>query len=168
MSLATLAVLAALAACAPAPAGGPRATTAPIASSSAFDPARFSGPWQVVAAFGSDAACGRLDEAWSVRDGRLAVSGMACRDGAAVPVDETVRLVGPGQMLRPDGPGGGEAAFWVLWVDADYRVAATGSPDGRFGRIMARPGMARDDLITAARKILAFYGYDISGLQTLP
>ena len=50
--------------------------------------------------------------------------------------------------------------LWVLWVDDDFRTAVIGTPDGRFGWIMDRPGQASRDRTRAAREILDFNGYD--------
>ena len=159
----TLAALCALAACMPAPRQtGFRNPSVPISSSTAFDPARFQGAWQVVAAFGADARCGTLDEDWRIGAGAFVVHGTRCGSAGRTGFQTEARLSGPGRVLR-DGPGGAED-IWFLWIDADYRVAAFGTPDGRFGGILARPGQARADLMTAAREVLDFNGYDISQL----
>ncbi|MCY1126330.1 lipocalin family protein [Frigidibacter sp. RF13] len=162
----TLAALCALAACVPAqrPAGF-RDLSVPISSSTAFDPARFQGQWQIVGAFGDAARCGVLDEEWRIGAAAFVVTGTRCTLSGAAGYRTAARLSGPGRVLR-DGPGGAEE-IWILWVDADYRVAAFGTPNGGFGGILARPGQARDDLITAAREVLDFNGYDISQLQVL-
>lgn len=134
-----------------------------ISSSGAFVPGRFAGDWQLVAAYGPEAACGPVAENWSVEDGRYVIRGNRCGAGGAVGVALTAAPSGPGRIVEfpPEGP----RQIWVLWVDADYRVAALGTPDGAIGRIIARPGAARPDLINAAREIMAFNGYDISRLS---
>lgn len=137
-----------------------------ISSSTAVDPARFQGDWQVVAAYGGDAACGRVGEQWApTAGGGFSIAGSACIPPGKRGFKTFARPAGPGRLVR-DGWSGPQD-FWVLWVDADYRVAAIGAPDGRMGRIMARPGADRADLITAARQILSFNGYDISQLKML-
>ena len=66
-------------------------------------------------------------------------------------------LVAPGRYE-------GTARLWVLWVDDDFRTAVVGTPDGSFGWIMDRPGEASPDRTEAARRMLAFNGYDLSRL----
>ncbi len=148
----------------PAPAGY-RDPARMISSSTAFDPARFQGDWQVVAAFGAGAACGVLGESWAADAAGFGIRGTACRAGGKHGFATRGRLSGPGRVVR-DGPRGPEEQ-WILWVDGDYRVAAVGTPSGAFGHILARPGMARADLINAAREVMDFNGYDISRLVVL-
>ena len=68
----------------------------------------------------------------------------------------------PGRFV-PTAPGGPE--LWVLWVDDDFRTAAIGTPDGRTGWIMDRPGAASADRTGAAREMLDFNGYDVARLS---
>lgn len=152
------------AACSTKPAGpvGFRDPARVISSSTAFDPARFQGDWQVVAAYGPAAGCGVLSENWAVDASGFVIRGTACGPSGKTGFATRARLTGPGRVVR-DGRRGPEEQ-WILWVDGDYRVAAVGTPSGVFGHILARPGMARADLLTAAREILDFNGYDISRL----
>ena len=62
----------------------------------------------------------------------------------------------------PEGIG---AEWWVLWVDADYRTLAVGTPDGRFGFILNRDGALPPDRLAAAREILEWNGYDLARLR---
>ena len=55
----------------------------------------------------------------------------------------------------------------MLWADADYRIAVIGTPDGRFGRILARRADPPSDLVAAAREVLEFNGYDLAGLRMI-
>lgn len=142
---------------------GYRDPAVPISSSGAFDPARFAGSWSVVAAFGEEAACGATAEEWVAAAEGFDVQGSHCVGGAAMGFASQGRIVGPGRIEQAM-PGGGET-LWVLWVDADYRIAAVGTPSGRFGRIMSRGPNPRSDLLDGARQVLAFNGYDISRLQ---
>lgn len=148
------------------PASGYRKADARIASSSSFSAGRFLGDWQVVAAFGPELACGGLAESWGVAEGRFVIKGTACAPGGKVAFATKGALIGPGRILRQMRTGPEE--LWVLWVDADYRVAAVGTPSGSFGRILARPGAARADLIAAAREVLDFNGYDTAQLRQMP
>ncbi|MCV2863548.1 lipocalin [Defluviimonas sp. WL0075] len=165
--LAALLGLAVLAGCD----GGARPLRDPdvmIASLALFDPARMAGTWHLAAAFGGEAACGPLAEAWTPRTGgALAVTGQGCRNGAPVALDTVAMPSGPGRFSRR-GPAGVES-LWLLWVDGGDRVAVIGTPDGRFGRILSRDPGPRGDLMQAARDVLAFNGYDLSRLvRTTP
>lgn len=162
MSRMTLGLVLALAACAaPRPEGGAyRDPSAPISSAALFAPARFAGEWHQVAAFGAEAACGAVAEAWQATGpGRFRVTGQVCDGGRVRAGASDAAVTGPGRITRS----GGET-LWVLWVDADYRVAAIGTPSGGFGRILSRDPVPRADLMTAAREVLDFNGYDISRL----
>jgi apolipoprotein D and lipocalin family protein len=154
-----------LAACGvPAPQGAFRNPSVTIASAALFDPARFAGDWQVVGAYGAGAACGRLAERWvPAGQGAFRVTGDACGPRGRRALNAGARMVGPGRIAR----GGDAAPIWVLWVDADYRIAVIGTPDGSFGRVMARSATPRADLIAAAREVLDFNGYDPAGLRPL-
>jgi len=155
-----------LASCMPAPkVAGYRDPARAISSAALFDAARFQGDWQQVAAFGSEGACGVLAETWQADAQGFSVRGTTCRSAARTAFATRARMIGPGRMARPMRDGTEE--IWVLWVDADYRIAAIGTPSGRFGRIIARPGQARADLIAAARDVLDFNGYDIRRLKLL-
>lgn len=59
----------------------------------------------------------------------------------------------------------GGVAYWVLWVDDDFRTAVIGTPTGAFGWIMDRPGAVSGDRTRAAREILEFSGYDLGRLE---
>ncbi|GGH55787.1 lipocalin [Frigidibacter albus] len=161
-----------LAGCAaPGPGPGSRDPGAMIASAALFDPARFAGPWHVVADFPAPGAsgCGITREDWRLTaPGRFAVSGAACGPRGRTGFAGTAAVVGPGRIdlsagnTRPDL--GGEP-LWVLWIDADYRVAALGTPSGRFGMMLSREPAARGDLYTAAREVLDFNGYALERLR---
>ncbi|MCA0271391.1 MAG: lipocalin family protein [Proteobacteria bacterium] len=148
-----------LSACAPAPQGLRNAGT-PISSAAAFDQARFADVWHVVAAYGSEARCGPLTETW-VRTGQAGynVTGTRCGPMGARAFAETATISGPGRITR------GEEQLWVLWVDADYRVAVIGTPTGQFARVLSRTPGVREDLMRAARDVLRFNGYDPAGLS---
>ena len=70
----------------------------------------------------------------------------------------------PGLPGRFAPRGAGAPELWVLWVDDDFRTAAIGTPDGRAGWIMDRPGAAAADRTAAAREMLDFNGYDVTRL----
>lgn len=160
-----------LAACGgPAPRAGFRDPAQMIASAALFDPARFAGTWHVVADFPAPGAarCGITREEWrAVAPGRFAVTGSACGPRGPSGFATSAAVTGPGRIDQLAGgrPDLGTEPIWVLWVDADYRVAAIGTPSGRFGMILSRQSTARGDLATAAREVLDFNGYAVGGLR---
>ncbi len=156
-------LLAALAACAPQ-GQGLRSQDAQISSSAAFDPARFVDVWHVVAAYGPEATCGPLTETWG-RTGpeSYRVTGTHCGTNGARAFVADARMTGPGRITREMQ--GVAETLWVLWVDADYRVAVIGTPDGSFARVLSRTPEVRGDLMRAARDVLRFNGYDPAGLR---
>ena len=173
-----LALCLALAACADTTPLAPllpsyRDPAVPIASKADFDPARFVGTWREVASFpvpfqagcaGATATYGpRPDGALSVRNVCLDADGAERRaiEGEAVPT-------GPGRLRVTLEGVPFPAPLWVLWTDADYRVAVLGQPDGRAGWILARDTPLRADLREAAERVLAFNGYDLTRLRDSP
>lgn len=104
-----------------------------------FVPDRFAGDWQVVARFG-DTPVGpmRFDPA-------------------------------RGDLTDPDTGQSYEInkknGVVVMWVDEGFRTAALGTFDGRTGFILDRTAQSAPDRVTAAREIMAFYGWDVSRLQ---
>jgi apolipoprotein D and lipocalin family protein len=156
-----------LSACAAAPPdAGFRTGDGQIASAALFDPSRFGDVWHVVSAFGPDAGCGPLAETWVATGPQSwAVTGTACGPAGSRAFSGAARVTGPGRITR-DGLRGTEE-LWVMWVDADYRVAAIGTPDGSFGRILSRSPDLRADLDAAAREVMDFNGYDVSRLTRL-
>ena len=164
----TLALLLGLAGCgAPVPdAPGYRDAGQTIASAALFDPARFANVWHIVAAYGPEAGCGPLAETWvPAGAARFRVTGTACGPNGARAFATEATVSGPGRLTRAGR--GGREELWVLWVDADYRVAVIGTPSGRFARILSRSPEVRSDLMQAARQVLDFNGYDISQLKPL-
>lgn len=139
-----------------------------IASKADFDLTRFTGTWIEIASFpvpfqsGCDGALAEYTATGtglSLRNTCLDETGAPLRaiEGTALPT-------GPGRLqVSLDGvpfP----APLWVLWTDADYRVAVLGQPDGRAGWILARSAPLRPDLLRAAREVLDFNGYDLDQL----
>ena len=169
--LAALGPLLLLAACGAGPeaAGDYRRPDAMIASAALFDPARFAGTWHVVGDFAPPGAapCPVTREEWRpAGPGRFTVSGQRCAAGRGGAFSGAAALIGPGRLDLQGGaalPGGGP--LWVLWVDADYRVAAVGTPSGGYGMILARDRQARGDLAAAAREVLDFNGYRLAALR---
>jgi len=157
------AILAALAACVPTPRpAGLRDPGAAISSNASFDPARFADVWHVAATYGDEARCGPLAETWVPAEaGSYRVTGTTCGPRGARAFAAEARVTGPGRITR------GDEEIWILWVDADYRVAVVGTPSGRFARVLSRTPTVRPDLMEAARRVLRFNGYDPAGLRPI-
>lgn len=157
------ALLTLLAACAPTTRpGGLRDPGTAISSNASFDAARFADVWHVAATYGDEARCGPLAETWvPTGPGAFRVTGTRCGPQGARAFAAGARVTGPGRIAR------GEEELWVLWVDADYRVAVIGTPSGRFARVLSRTPQVRPDLMEAARRVLRFNGYDPAGLRPI-
>lgn len=148
--------------------GGGRDASVMIASAALFDPVRFQGEWYEVAGLGPGCAS---QMRWQLTGpGRFALQGQGCGGQTA----SSAQMIGPGRIaLAPQAPArawprlgqGEQPPLWVLWVDADYRVAALGTPSGQVGMILARSPRARGDLLNAARVALDFNGYDLAAIR---
>ncbi len=164
-----LALVAGLAGCETTP--GFRDSSVRIAATTRFDPAEMRGLWVVrerVAEASTDQATAPERFAFGAVDGtRIAVirSHRVCDAATCVELQTplTADLIGPGRFVMPRGAGV-PVEHWVLWTDADYRVAAIGTPSGAFGWIMTK-GEARGDVMQAAREIMDWNGYDTTLLQ---
>ncbi|WP_143598867.1 lipocalin family protein [Pseudothioclava arenosa] len=158
-----MALAGALAGClgAPEPGGPLLSEPGRMSSLALFEPVRMAGGWQVVASGTPGCAGARQD--WAAEGGGYRISGIDCAGAAPMALDARMSVTGPGARMAASGRAFGGAPVWLLWADQDYRVAVLGTPEGGFGMILARPGMAaRGDLIAAAREVLAFNGYDLA------
>lgn len=146
---------------------GFRDPDARISATTRFDPARMQGAWQVqerVASAEDPAAHAPESYVYGAVNGArfdLTRNFQTCSETGCAQKQETLtaQMVAPGRYQVTGG-----AEHWVLWADADYRVAAIGTPSGEFGWIMTQ-GDARGDLMQAAREIMDWNGYDLSRLQ---
>jgi len=139
---------------------GLRNPQAMISSAALFDPARFQGDW-LVAASGTPRCMGaRQTWRWDGKTG-FALEGVDCSLARPSVLGGRAVLTGPGARMVPDAAFG-RAPVWVLWVDQDYRIAVLGTPSGRFGQVIVRDLPGRPDLMTAAREVLDFNGYDLT------
>ena len=151
-----------------------RDSQAPISSATDVALAELAGTWDVRARYAAPgdalaAAPERFDFAATPDGGlRVARSRLACAAGACAAQTETAvaQASGPGRFGLARA-GGAPEEHWLLWADADRRVAVIGTPSGTFGWIMAR-GPAGPDLMRAARRILAWNGYDPARLTEVP
>jgi apolipoprotein D and lipocalin family protein len=139
-----------LAACAPAGQVGDkgfRDADVPIHSIALFEQSWLEGDWVEVAGYPLRDGC----TGGAVTVGRR-ISGESC-------------YLPAGDMIRPSGPGrftAGGREFWVLWIDADNRTAVIGTPGGGFGAVLNRGAAIPGDRLEAARRVLAFNGYDLA------
>ena len=120
------------------------------------------------------------------RWGQEAGFGQACRAARALGVEFTVQnnavqvayhLCINGRLQQGQGPLVGQQGryqlpqlampIWVLWIDADNRSMAIGTPDGRLGMILSKDAIPTDRL-QAARDILAWNGYDLAKMVKRP
>jgi apolipoprotein D and lipocalin family protein len=85
----------------------------------------------------------------------LAAQSNLCIAGRVQDLSGPVTPVGPGRFSIGDAE-----PWWVLWIDADARTMAIGTPSGAFGFILNRVGPIPADRLAAAKDILAFNGYD--------
>lgn len=137
-----------LSACAPSRHSGTPQTalrdgSAPVASQSDVSLARLQGDWRIVQA--ADIAAGT----------GVSVTATTFTMGATTdPISE----IGQGRFRIGDGE------IWVHWMDIDSRTAALGDLAGNRVWIMDRTGSPGERLL-AARKILDWYGYDLTRLQ---
>lgn len=69
--------------------------------------------------------------------------------------------------LEPSGDSTGDP-LWILWTDDQFRTAVIGTPSGRMGWILNRTVAISADRLKAARTILDFNGYALSGLRPIP
>lgn len=157
-----LIVLLALAACGPRGAApSHRDLDAPISSAVIFEPARFAGAWQVAASTAQ--ACAGAEQQWVWDGAGYGLAGTSCAGAKPTRLKGRLELTGPG--ARFTGAGFGGEPVWLLWVDADYRTAALGTPSGAFGMIVTRPDVARADLFKAAVEVMDFNGYRAGSLH---
>lgn len=151
-----------LAACAPLPdVGAFRTASAPIYSNAALDLSRLEGNWQQVATFGAvgpDCPAGTV--VFEPGSAGLVARSNLCLAGRVEALSGPVTPAGPGRFAIA----GGEP-WWVLWIDADARTMAIGTPSGAFGFILNRDGPIPQDRLAAAKDILAFNGYDAARIS---
>lgn len=139
-----------------------RNTKRPISSTTRFDATKFAGNWVIRGEFvhpGEKALYGNV-----VVEARAGgVTGIAVSNALGSRERYEASMDTAGRIIVGTPPFGTE--YWVLWVDADYRTAAIGTPSGSFGWIIDRNRKGGDDRIKAAADMLVFNGYDKSRLH---
>ncbi|KZY46614.1 hypothetical protein A3731_09165 [Roseovarius sp. HI0049] len=120
---------------------------------------RLAGDWHIRTGWpGTSDLVGTLSLAQSGNALTLTLTGTAVKG----PVEATLTPLGQGRFRAGNTETFGDSPLWVLWMDADNRTAAIGTPDGRYGWIMDRTATGGADRITAAREIMEWMGYDLS------
>ncbi|MEM7471224.1 MAG: lipocalin family protein [Pseudomonadota bacterium] len=161
-----------LAGCASVVPASYRDQSAIISSKAAFDAQAYSGTWYEIASYPTpfQQGCTRTTADYAIRlEGGFDVLNRCVVDGKLKEISGIAVPDGPGRLLVSfKGVPFVKAPYWVLWVDADYQTAVVGTPSGRGGWILSRTPDIRDDKLTAARQILQFNGYDLSGLRMTP
>lgn len=140
-----------------------RNTKRPISSITRFDAAQFAGKWVIRGEFvhpGEKPLYGNV----VVEAGGSGVSGIIVSNATGSRERYDASMNTAGRIIVGTPPFGTE--YWVLWVDADYRTAAIGTPSGSFGWIIDRNRTGGADRIKAAAEVLAFNGYAKERLQT--
>lgn len=127
----------------------------PIYSTALLNLARLDGRWDQVAVLGA-VTCAPGAVTFSA--GATRVDSNLC---GAPRYSGAISPAGPGRLAV------GGAAWWVLWVDTDYRTMVVGTPSGSFGFILNRGGVVPPDRLAAARQVLQFNGYDLTRLTLL-
>lgn len=154
-----------LAACA-TPQPGYRDQSAAISSTARFDAVTFSGEWSVIAAYPSQyfpdctVQSFRFDLTTANRFQGICAGSKTPYIEAEIATDPLGRL----QILTSD-LGRTDRALWVLWLSEDLQTAAIGTPSGEMGWVLNRGQGLRPDRFRAAREVLDFNGYDLSGLR---
>ncbi|MDR0810420.1 MAG: lipocalin family protein [Gemmobacter sp.] len=167
-------LLVTLAGCAgaPDPVTAFRDTATPIYSNAVLDPARLEGTWRQVGTFasGGGTSGGNRCDGGQVRfgapqGGRLPVMADLCLDGLRQAFRGEAAVTAPGRFVLAGAKGALAEPWWVLWADHDNRSLVIGTPSGRMGFILDRSAEMPGDRITAAREILDWNGYALSGLR---
>lgn len=154
-----------LVACSPAitPSQTFRNVQKPLYSTADLPPSRLMGRWRQEAGFGAVCSKTRFQGAeFTVQNGVVQVAYHLCLNG---------------RIQQGQGPLAGRQGryhlpqlampIWVLWIDADNRSMAMGTPDGSLGMILSKDAIPNDRL-QAAREILAWNGYDLAKMAKLP
>ncbi len=150
-----------------------RDRSVPIGSALDFSADRYAGTWYEVARYPVpfETGCvGVTAEYAALPDGGLSVRNTCRETDGSVRSTITGRadVVGPGRLSVRFDTLPIAADYWVLWVDEGYRTAVVGAPNGRSGWILNRDPQIPPDRLAAAREVLAFNGYDLNRLMTVP
>ncbi len=134
-----------------------------ISSTTRFDAERFSGRWVIRGEFAHPENAPTYG-AVSFRQSGGKINSIDVSSGSSSAEHYAVTQPELGRIVVGNAPF--ETQYWVLWVDADYRTAAIGTPSGSFGWIIDRSRAGGEDRIKAARDVLGANGYNLSRLKT--
>lgn len=140
-----------------------RDTSRAISSTTRFEADRFAGKWVIRGEF-THPGEKPLFGAVTFERGADGIVGLRVKNKVGGQERYAARMKSRGRIIVGTPPYGTE--YWVLWIDADYRTAAVGTPSGSFGWIIDRKASGGEDRIKAAADIMRFNGYNISRLQT--
>ena len=143
---------------------GFRDPSAPISSTTRFEAARLAGQWQLRAAFtrnGEAPAPASIGFYPGPPAGNIALMELrGLPPGGSFGVSQ----IAPGRFVSVETG----VEYWLIWVDADWRTAAIGTPSGAFGWVIARDKTGGEDRLKAARDVLQWVGYDVTRLREVP
>ncbi|MCK8463876.1 lipocalin family protein [Aliiroseovarius sp. S1339] len=140
-----------------------RSKTRQLSSTTRFNAARFAGRWVIRGEFvypGDKPSFGAVNFA----ENGGAITALDVYGPSGLLDHYSTKQPAPGRISVGSAPF--DTQYWVLWVDADYRTAAIGTPSGSFGWIIDRSNSGGEDRIKAARDVLGFNGYNLSRLKT--
>ena len=176
---ATLAVMAILASCGSEPTGPVRDQRAPISNQVDVTVERLVGDWVVRVSWpGHPKLFEYLDDPLYRPFSRLRIEetkvGIVLSGSKFVWWDDVggyekfsaeLKTIGAGRFREIRSLTFRGAPLWVLWLDADNRTAAIGTPGGEFGWIMDRAPKGGADRIGAAKQIMQWSGYDMARMK---
>lgn len=144
------------------PAAGFRPASAPIYSNAVLENDRLLGRWVQVAEFADPSAprCTFGGAEISRTPAGYALASRLCLNGKSTRYSGPMIVTGPGRFAV-----GGNAPWWIIWADVDYRTIVVGTPSGELGFILNRDGGLPADRMRAAREVLDFNGYDLRRLR---
>lgn len=137
---------------------GTRDQSIAMSSLASFDASKFSGRWYEVEAYvpqGASCVLGAITFSQQ-SSGDMTITEGPCADGDLR--QGLAKRVGPGRF---DFAGD---TLWVLWVDQTYDVAVIATPSGK-AHILSRSLEIPSDKRKAARDILTWNGFDVTGLR---
>lgn len=159
------------------PATAPLVTPGPVTPVAAVDLERYGGAWYEIARVPNrfQRQCARHSVAvYSLRsDGQLSVRNQCLRrNGKVVQATGLARVVDPVSRARLRvslvsllgwRPFWGD--YWIIGLDDHYRWAVVGSPDRRYGWVLARTAALDDADLASVREVLERNGYAWSRFQ---
>lgn len=159
--------LLALAACGATAPASFRNKASTIYSVASLAPADIAGDWVQVATFGAACRGGPAGQArfTPTAGGGLGADLSLCLNGQRANYRGRAVPGGPGRLSLVGGRAPLDQPIWVLWIDAEARTLALGTPSGEFGVVLNRTASLPTDRARAAADVFRFSGYDGAKLQ---